>query len=89
MSEAIVLEIGRNTLYIIMVLSAPMLVVALVVGLAVSIFQAATSINEMTLTFIPKIISISLSLLLFLPLMLQLYKGFINELFQLIPSLLR
>ncbi len=89
MSEALVLEIGRKTLFTIMILSAPLLIVALVVGLTVSIFQAATSINEMTLTFIPKIVSISLSLLLFLPLMLQLYKGFINELFQLIPSLLR
>ncbi len=89
MNDMMVIEIGRRTLLLVMMLSAPMLVIALLVGLAISIFQAATQINEMTLTFIPKLISMGLALLLFMPWMLQLFKDFFTGLLVAIPDLLR
>ena len=65
MSSNDVLTILQNTIYTVILASAPMLVVAIVVGLLVSIFQATTQINEQTLAFVPKIIAILLALLLF------------------------
>jgi flagellar biosynthetic protein FliQ len=84
-----IIDLGRKTLMMVLILSGPMLVLSLVVGLVVSIFQAATQINEMTLTFIPKLVAMGLALLVFLPWMLQLFKGFFTELLELIPTLLR
>jgi flagellar biosynthetic protein FliQ len=89
MSEMMIIDLGRKTLMMVLILSGPMLVLSLVVGLIVSIFQAATQISEMTLTFIPKLVAMGLALLVFLPWMLQLYKGFFNELLEMIPSMLR
>ena len=89
MSEMMIIDIGRKTLYMVLVLSGPMLILSLVVGLAISIFQAATQISEMTLTFIPKLVAMGGALLIFLPWMLQLFKGFFNELLEMIPTLLR
>jgi flagellar biosynthetic protein FliQ len=89
MSEMMIIDLGRKTLMMVLILSGPMLVLSLVVGLIVSIFQAATQISEMTLTFIPKLVAMGLALLVFLPWMLQLYKGFFNELLGMIPSMLR
>jgi flagellar biosynthetic protein FliQ len=62
-------------------LAAPMLLAGLLVGLLVSIFQSATSINEMTLTFIPKMLAVVCALLLFLPWMLQTMLAFTTNLF--------
>lgn len=59
-----VTEIIRNALYTIIITAAPMLLISLVVGLAISIFQTVTSIQEQTLTFVPKILSIFLTLML-------------------------
>ena len=70
-------------------LAAPMLFAGLVVGLIVSIFQAATQINEMTMTFIPKILAVGLALLIFFPWMLQTMIEFINNLFINIPNYIR
>jgi len=89
MSEMIIIDLGRKTLMMVLLLSGPMLILSLVVGLAVSIFQAATQISEMTLTFIPKLISMGVALLVFMPWMLQLFKGFFTELLEMIPALLR
>jgi flagellar biosynthesis protein FliQ len=89
MSELIIIDLGRKTLMMVLILSGPMLVLSLVVGLVVSVFQAATQINEMTLTFIPKLVAMGGALLIFLPWMLQLYKGFFTELLEMIPALLR
>lgn len=89
MSEMAVIDLGRKTLMMILILSGPMLILSLVVGLAVSIFQAATQITEMTLTFIPKLVAMGLALLFTLPWMLQLYKGFFLELLEQIPMLLQ
>ncbi len=89
MNELMIIDIGRKTLFIVLVLSGPMLLLSLVVGLVISVFQAATQINETTLTFIPKLVTMGVALLFFLPWMLQLFKSFCNELFNLIPTLLR
>jgi flagellar biosynthetic protein FliQ len=89
MNEMMIIDLGRKTLMMVLILSGPMLVLSLVVGLIVSIFQAATQITEMTLTFIPKLVAMGIALLVFLPWMLQLFKGFFNELLEMIPSMLR
>ena len=70
-------------------LAAPMLLAGLVVGLIVSIFQAATQINEMTMTFIPKILAVSIALLIFFPWMLQIMMDFMTNLFVNIPEYIR
>jgi flagellar biosynthetic protein FliQ len=62
-------------------LSAPMLLAGLVVGLLVSIFQAATSINEMTLAFIPKMLAVAAALIFFFPWMMQTLVGFTEQMF--------
>ena len=70
-------------------LASPMLLAGLVVGLIVSIFQAATQINEMTMTFIPKILAVGLALLIFFPWMLQVMIDFVRNLFINIPNYIR
>jgi flagellar biosynthesis protein FliQ len=62
-------------------LSAPMLLAGLIVGLLVSIFQAATSINEMTLTFIPKMLAVAAALIFFFPWMMHTMVGFTEQMF--------
>ncbi len=70
-------------------LSAPMLGLGLVVGLLVSIFQAVTQIQEMTLTFVPKIIAVMAGLLLFLPWMLRIMLSFTAQILTEIPNYIR
>jgi flagellar biosynthetic protein FliQ len=81
----LVVDIGRRALEMTLLLSSPMLVASLVVGLIISIFQAATQINEVTLTFVPKILVVFLALVLFLPWMLRLMIGYTTNLFLNIP----
>ena len=63
MNEALVIELGQQTLFTILLMAAPMLGIGLIVGLAVSIFQAATQIQEQTLTFVPKLFVVVLTVL--------------------------
>mgnify|MGYP001823979471 CR=1 FL=1 len=70
-------------------LAAPMLVAGLVIGVLVSMFQAATQINEMTLVFVPKILGVAVVLLIFFPWMLNLIVGFTETLFKDLPIYLR
>lgn len=65
MTEGQVLDIMRESFYIIILCSAPMLLTSLVVGLMISVFQTVTSIQEQTLTFVPKILSIFIALIVF------------------------
>jgi len=65
MNENIIIDIARQTLWLIIKVSAPMLLTSLVVGLIVSIFQTVTSIQEQTLTFVPKLIAVFLVIMLF------------------------
>jgi len=83
------IDIFRRALYMALLLSAPMLLGGLIVGLAISIFQAVTQIHEMTLTFIPKIAVVVLMLILFLPWMTQTLLGYTSDLFTLMASLSR
>lgn len=75
-----VMDITRQALFLIIKVSLPVLLVSLCVGLAVSIFQTVTSIQEQTLTFVPKIICVFLSLVLFGNWMMTAMVEFINEL---------
>lgn len=84
MSQADVITIMQQALFTIILVSAPMLLVSLVVGLAISIFQATTQINEQTLSFAPKIIAIFLSLIAFGPWMINKLIDFTNKLFDFI-----
>ena len=77
----------QRALWMAALLAAPMLLFGLVAGLIVSIFQAVTQIQEMTLSFIPKILAVILSLFLFLPWMLNHLVLYTTELFQRIPNL--
>ena len=76
-----VVEIANNALYLIIKVSLPVLLVSLIVGLVISIFQTVTSIQEQTLTFVPKIICVFLSLMLFGHWMLNSMVEFMVELF--------
>ena len=87
MDSAMVVDIGRQALWATVLVSAPLLGVALVVGLVIGIIQAATSINEMTLSFIPKVVSLSAALLLFGSWMLGTLVDFTRGIFQRIPVL--
>lgn len=69
-----------------MLISAPMLIAGLVIGLMVSIFQAATQINEMTLTFIPKMVVVGIALIVFFPWMLRIILNFTQNIFINIPA---
>jgi flagellar biosynthetic protein FliQ len=82
-----VLGLGRDAVLLTLLVAAPMLGFALVVGLVISVFQAATQIQEMTLTFIPKIVAVALALLLFLPWILAKLVGYTTALFNSIPLL--
>ena len=70
-------------------LAAPMLTVGLIAGVLVSMFQAATQINEMTLVFVPKMLGVALALLFFFPWMLKLIVGFTQDLFINLPTFIR
>jgi flagellar biosynthetic protein FliQ len=72
MTPQAVIDIGRKAVETILLTSAPMLIAALVIGLVISIFQAATQINEQTMTFIPKIVGVFVTLLIFGPWIMEL-----------------
>jgi len=88
MDENVILEIGNRALLLVVYLAAPPLLAALAVGLLVSIFQAATQIQEQTLSFIPKLIALVVALVLTGPWMLQLWISYTQNLFLGIPDLL-
>ncbi len=87
MSPESVISMGRHAIQITLMIAAPMLLTALIIGLVVSIFQAATQINEMTLSFIPKLAGILLSLLFAGPWMLSIMTDYMRQLFTSIPNL--
>lgn len=84
MEASVVIDIGREALWITLLISGPILIVGLVVGLLVGVFQAVTQIHEMTLTFIPKILAMTAVLLLMLPWMLIKLVDYTQSLFDLI-----
>jgi flagellar biosynthetic protein FliQ len=88
MTPETVMTIGQHALGMTMLLAAPLLLVALAVGLLVGIFQAATQINEMTLSFIPKLVAMAATLLIAGPWMLSQLIGYTRQLITSIPSLI-
>ncbi|MFO7738201.1 MAG: flagellar biosynthesis protein FliQ [Desulfatiglandaceae bacterium] len=89
MSPEFVTGFILEALKVAILLAAPVLVFGLVAGLIVSIFQAATQINEMTLVFIPKMLAVGLAILIFFPWMLKIIIGFAESLFMNIPTYIR
>ena len=81
MDQAFIIDFAMESIKTTLLLSAPMLGFGLVTGLLVSIFQAVTSIQELTLTFIPKILAVFFSLLLFFPWLLQVMLSFTSKIF--------
>ena len=89
MTEQTVIDIGWKTIWLGIQIAAPALLATLVMGLVVSIFQAATQINEQTLAFIPKVLAIAISLIVFGPWIITLMLEFTEGLFRAIPTLAR
>jgi flagellar biosynthetic protein FliQ len=79
MNGAEVLDVGRSAIWLTIQLSAPVMIVGLVVGVVIGLFQALTQIQEATLIYAPKILAIFLALLVFLPLMGALMAGFMHQ----------
>lgn len=75
-----VITIAKEAIYTIIVSSAPLLLISLIVGLVISIFQTVTSIQEQTLTFVPKIIAVFLGIMLFGPWMLDIMSNYMTRL---------
>ena len=89
MENEFVIEVVNQAIKVTLMLSAPMLIGALVVGILVSIFQAVTQINEQTLSFIPKILVIITALVIFSPWMMETMVSYTQEHFMSIPELIR
>jgi flagellar biosynthetic protein FliQ len=87
MTPESVMTLGQQAIELTLMLAAPMLLSALVIGLLVSIFQAATQINEQTLSFIPKLVGIFIALVLLGPWMVNMMVDFIQRLYGNIPWL--
>jgi flagellar biosynthesis protein FliQ len=87
MSHALVVDLARNAVFMALLLSGPLLVIALVVGVAVGVLQAVTSIQEQTLSFVPKLFAIAVAFLIGLPWMIQMMVKYTSELFRSLPSL--
>ncbi|MGC3979901.1 MAG: flagellar biosynthesis protein FliQ [Steroidobacteraceae bacterium] len=88
MTPESIMSIARHALEVTLMLAMPLLLSALIIGLVVGIFQAATQINESTLSFIPKLIGIAMALMVAGPWMLQVITSYTKELFISIPGLM-
>ncbi|HTQ36237.1 MAG TPA: flagellar biosynthesis protein FliQ [Steroidobacteraceae bacterium] len=88
MTPETVMSIGTRALEITLLLAAPLLLVTLVTGLLVGVFQAATQINEMTLSFIPKLLAMAVTIAVAGPWMIKLLVGYTRQLFESIPGLI-
>ncbi|MEB3285161.1 MAG: flagellar biosynthesis protein FliQ [Candidatus Sericytochromatia bacterium] len=86
MTQTVVLELTQRALWVLLQLAMPALLLSLIVGLAISIFQAVTQINEMTLTFIPKIVTVFGALAFFGPWMLNLTLDYMTQLLVNLPN---
>jgi flagellar biosynthetic protein FliQ len=86
MSGDLVVQLGQEALFIVMIVAAPMLGLGLIVGLMVSVFQATTSIQEQTLAFIPKIIAVFVAILIFGPWMLRIMTEYLTNILVNLPG---
>ncbi len=86
MTDVQVIEIVRQAFYYTLIIVGPILLVSLIVGLVISIFQAATSISEQTLTFVPKLIAVFLLIVLMLPFIITQMKDFTISMIKMIEN---
>lgn len=87
MDQEIIISLLQKTLMLILELAAPVLIISVVVGLMVSVFQTVTQIQEATLTFVPKIIAGIVTIIILLPWMIGVFISNVNELFDTIPKI--
>lgn len=88
MTPETIITLGQRAMELAILISAPLLLTGLIVGVLISLFQAATQINEMTLSFVPKLLAVVVVLLLAGPWMLELLIDFTRNLFKDIPNLI-
>lgn len=88
MNQDVVVELMQNVFILVLELSAPVMIISMIVGLIISVFQTITQIQESTLTFVPKIIAAVFTLIILMPWMLNIFISTTKELFDRIPSLL-
>ena len=89
MTADFIVGFGKEVVWVTLLVSGPMLLFGLIVGLIVSVFQAVTQVHEMTLTFIPKILAVMFALVLFFPWMMRIMLDFTEKLFVNIPLYIR
>ena len=87
MSGAEVLDVARDAIFVLLRVAGPLMLVALVTGVTIALFQAITQIQEMTLTFVPKILALFASLLIFLPFMSLALRDFMMRMADLIANI--
>lgn len=87
MTPELVVQLARRSFEATLLLSAPLLIFSLVVGLIISIFQAVTSINEATLAFVPKIVAVMVAMIIFFPWMMSYMGDFTREIFGMIANM--
>jgi flagellar biosynthetic protein FliQ len=85
MTEGQVLEVGRQALWVLVQIALPVLIFGMVAGVLVSLFQAVTQIQEVTLTFVPKMVAVAVALVIFGPWMLATMVAFMVRLFSFVP----
>jgi flagellar biosynthetic protein FliQ len=88
MTLEFVLSLGREAVAMTLLIAAPMLLLGLIVGVTISILQAVTQIQEMTLTFVPKIVAVAVALLIFLPWIIERIVSFTTQLYGSIPTII-
>ncbi|MFC1732803.1 flagellar biosynthesis protein FliQ [candidate division KSB1 bacterium] len=89
MTQEYVVTVAQTAVYTVLLVAAPMLGLALIIGLAIGIFQAVTSINEMTLTFIPKIVIVLVAVVIFSPWIINVMMTFTINLINSLPALVQ
>jgi flagellar biosynthetic protein FliQ len=88
MTPTTVVDIGRQAVEVMLFISAPLFIAALATGLVISIFQAATQINEATLSFVPKLVAVFITMVVAGPWMIAVLTDFVQRLFGSIPSMI-
>lgn len=87
MTPELIVQLARRSFEVTLLLSAPLLIFSLVVGLVVSIFQTVTSINEATLAFVPKIVAVMVAMIIFFPWMMSYMSDFTREIYGMIVNM--
>ena len=88
MSHVLIVDLARNMIMTALLIASPMLVVALAVGLVISIIQAVTQIQEQTLSFVPKLVAVGVTFIIALPWIIQVMVKYTSELFRSLPSMI-